>query len=150
MSKKMKVFALALPIALFLFSSFDCRVPEPHVNSVTKTQCRMVFSGKKGTYKKQVFLNLTQANLTHFAGLPVYYFFYNSAGNLVETASAIVGSNPQVVTVTQLADGVTYGVKPGAVNTVPYQPTMDAYFTGNFKCKLKAQQAVKANTVKQN
>ena len=126
--------ALLLSLTFLLFCSFDHPVPELLVTSVEKTTCRMIRPGK---IRQEVYLNLDGPNITHFGGQVVYYFFYDTEGNFVEKASATVGPNPQIVTVTKLTGGVAYGIIPQHVNEPPGNLAMDLTFTAQFPCKKK-------------
>lgn len=129
------LFTLLLSLTLLTFYSFQLPEPELQVVSVEKTTCRMVRPGK---FKQEVHLNLFGANITDFGGQTAYYYFYDTDGNFVETASATVGPNPQIVTVTKLTGGVTYGIIPQHVNEAPGNLALDLTFTANFPCKMKA------------
>jgi hypothetical protein len=129
----MTIFALAFIATAAAFKPF---YPQPQVVSVDKTLCKITFPGR--AIKKEVHLNVSAANLLNFNGQIFYYYFFDDTNTLVEIAQLTVGANPQIVPVTQLKNGVTYGVKPFAV-----QPTgtitgpWHQFFTTQFDCIKK-------------
>lgn len=128
------LLALAVVGTATAFKAFE---PPPQVVAIVKTVCKTTPPGP--TFKKEVHLKVSSSNLLDYNGQTFYYYFFDDTNTLIEIAQKTVGPNPQIVPVTQLKDGVTYGVEPKAVLIVGGMSgtTWDQYFTAQFECVKK-------------